>query len=264
MARNEGRVREKYRGGEEEGRATRSRYAGLEFYYTKRHLDGYVGRDASVVELGCGTGYYALHFADRCREYLGVDLVPEHVAALRGKAAKRGLANVRAQLGDATCLRELPDGAFDVVLCLGPLYHLPPDERELVFSECRRICRRGGVAAFAYISRVGVYAGGCVHDQLRERYPNERANAFLLEQSRDDVNPDLFFYTMPEEIEAVARRYGFEKVKNLGTDFFVTMSAVEAMDDEKFELMRPLLDSMADSESCTGMSNHALLVCKRV
>ena len=38
------------------------------------------------------------------------------------------------------------------------------------------------------------------------------------------------------------------------------MSAVEAMDDEKFELMRPLLDSMADSESCTGMSNHALLV----
>ena len=83
------------------------------------------------------------------------------------------------------------------------------------------------------------------------------------EQSRDDVNPDLFFYTMPEESEAVARRYGFEKVKNLGTDFFVTMSAVEAMDDEKFELMRPLLDSMADSESCTGMSNHALLVCKR-
>ena len=65
MARNEGRIREKYRGGEEEGRATRSRYAGLEFYYTKRHLDGYVGRDASVVELGCGTGYYALHFADR-------------------------------------------------------------------------------------------------------------------------------------------------------------------------------------------------------
>ena len=100
MARNEDRIREKYRGGEEEGRATQSRYAGLEFYYTKRHLDGYVGRDASVVELGCGTGYYALHFADRCREYLGVDLVPEHVAALREKAAKRGLANVRAQLGD--------------------------------------------------------------------------------------------------------------------------------------------------------------------
>ena len=40
MARNEGRIREKYRGGEEEGRATQSRYAGLEFYYTKRHLDG--------------------------------------------------------------------------------------------------------------------------------------------------------------------------------------------------------------------------------
>ena len=59
------------------------------------------------------------------------ELIREELPALREKAAKRGLANVRAQLGDATCLRELPDGAFDVVLCLGPLYHLPPDEREI-------------------------------------------------------------------------------------------------------------------------------------
>ena len=32
------------------------------------------------------------------------------------------------------------------------------------------------------------------------------------------------------------------------------------MSDEKFALLRPLLDQMAFHESCTGMSNHAVLV----
>lgn len=79
----------------------------------------------------------------------------------------------------------------------------------------------------------------------------------------DDSNPDLFFFTMPEEMESIARKYGFSKIKNLGTDFFVTMSIVEMMSDERFEIMKPLLDQMASYESCTGMSNHAVLICRR-
>lgn len=75
--------------------------------------------------------------------------------------------------------------------------------------------------------------------------------------------PDLFFFTMPEEIEADAEEYGFSKIKNLGTDFLLTMSIVESMDDEKFHLFRPLLDQMASYESCTGMINHALLICRK-
>ena len=79
--------------------------------------------------------------------------------------------------------------------------------------------------------------------------------------NRDDVNPDLFFFTMPEEMEKSAKRHGFSKMKNLGTDFFITMSIVNAMSNKKFEWMRPLLDQMTEYESCTGMSNHAILVC---
>ena len=41
------------------------------------------------------------------------------------------------------------------------------------------------------------------------------------------------------------------------------MSIAEAMSDERFEIMKPLLDQMASYESCTGMSNHAVLICRR-
>ena len=239
MADNAERIKEKYRDGAEDKRASQSRYGALEFEYTKRHLEEFIHEGADVIELGCGTGYYAMHFSSRCRTYLGVDMVPEHIAILEEKIRVSGRKNVRAQLGDATALTEVAGGSFDVVLCLGPMYHLPDRERELVFAQCRRILRPGGIAAFAYVNKVGVYAGGCIHDKLRASYP------------------------MPEEMEEAAARHGFVKLKNLGTDFFITMSIVEAMSEERFALLRPLLNEMASHGSCTGMSNHALLVCRK-
>lgn len=143
-------------------------------------------------------------------------------------------------------------------------YHLPPEERQQVFAESKRILRDGGIAAFAYINRVGVYTGGCIHDQFREQYPSQKANKYILELNKDDLNPDLFFYTMPEEIEAEVGRHGFEKIKNLGTNFFITMSIIETMSDEKFQLLKPLLNQMTTHESCTVMSNHALLICRKL
>ena len=61
-------------------RASQSRYGALEFEYTKRHLEEFIHEGADVIELGCGTGYYAMHFSSRCRTYLGVDMVPEPVS----------------------------------------------------------------------------------------------------------------------------------------------------------------------------------------
>lgn len=218
MASNEKWVLENYGAGKEDGRDTGSRYANIEFHYTKKHLDAYITPQTTVLELGCGTGYYGMHYAPRCKAYVGVDLTPENIAIFQEKIEKQGLKNVTAKTGDATSLPEIPSGSFNVVLCLGPMYHLPPEEREQVFAECSRICKAGGIAAFAYINQVGVYAGACV--LFGEAYPSALANQNVLEQGKDDLRPDLFFYTMPEAMEEAAGRYGLQKLKNCGTDFF--------------------------------------------
>lgn len=263
MASNEKMIRFNYEDGKEEYRASESRYNQLEFYYTEKHISEYITPSSSVIELGCGTGYYAMRFSEKCKNYVGIDLTPENIEILNRKAAAYGFKNVTGKVGDAVNLESIPDHCFDVVLCFGPLYHLPPNERELVFAECSRICKGGGIAAFAYINRVGVYAGACVHDKLRENYPNEKANELVLKSGRDDLRPDLFFFTMPEEIEAAAQIHGFSKIKNLGTDFLILASVIEAMGKEKFEIMKPLLDEMTSYDSCTGMSNHAVLICRK-
>jgi len=265
MASNYEKIFARYgEGSPEDERAVSSRTSALEFHYTKKHMDEYITPDKRVLEIGCATGYYGLYYADKCKEYVGIDLFPPHIELFERKIAEQKLTNVSCHVGDALNLETIRGGEFDVVLCFGPMYHLPPDEREIVFSECSRVCKAGGVIAFAYVNKVGVYAGACAHEKWREVYPNAKSTDYIFEKGTDDERPGLFWFTMPEEIESAAAKHGLVKIKNLGTDFMFTMKIVDEMSDERFELMKPVYDQMTSYESCTGMSNHALLVCRKI
>lgn len=73
-----------------------------------------------------------------------------------------------AQIGDA---RELPwaDETIDVVLLLGPLYHLTKiEDRLAALSEAGRVLRPGGLLATAAISRfASTYDGHRAHTDVR-------------------------------------------------------------------------------------------------
>ena len=264
MASNENKLIQKYGDGlKENTRFQKSRSTSLEFYYTKKHLSKYITMNSRVLEVGCATGYYGIYYADKCKEYVGIDIVPNHIKVFTDKIKNLGLNNISCLLGDATDLRQIDRDSFDVVLCLGPMYHLPFEERDKVFKECGRVCKENGIVAFAYLNQVGEYAGTCVHDEWRNIYPNAHANEMIFENYTDDIHPDIYYYTMPEEIEKAALEHGLEKVANLGLDFSFMASVINDISEEKFELFKPLYEKMTSYESCTGMSSHALLICRK-
>lgn len=120
MSSNEEKILLQYGLGEEERRASLTRSSSLEFYYTKKHLEGLIGKDGSILELGCATGHYGFYFADKCREYLGIDIVPSHIRLFQQKIDASGLKNISCRIGDATQLKRIEANHFDAVLCLGP------------------------------------------------------------------------------------------------------------------------------------------------
>lgn len=261
MLSNQGKIMNHYRNYKEDDRATSSRSNSLEFHYTKKLLNEYISLGSSVIELGCGTGHYGMYFADKCAQYTGVDLSPDNIAVFKEKISKDGKENVRALVGNATALPEFSDESFDVVLCLGPMYHLSREERMHVFGECYRIAKKGAILAFAYINSIGAYAGWCVNDEWRSMYPNAQANKYFLEYKMAYDNPGVFFLTSPEEMECDAKENNLEIVKNCGLDFFFAQSAVNMMSEEQFSLYMDLSDKMVSSPSCTGLSDHALMIC---
>jgi len=252
-----------YNSGGEDNRANESRAAGLEFHYTKKLLNQYINLESHIIEIGCATGYYGMFFADKCTHYTGVDLVQENIDVFNQKIAKAGIKNIIAQTGNAPELCQISDSKFDVVLCLGPMYHLPRDERMKVFDECCRIAKKGAVLAFAYINGLGVYAGACISDKWRNIYPNAKTNKYVFELNTDDERPGVFYFTSPEEIESDAKQKNLEILKNCGLDFFFANDAINQMSEEQFGYYMEIADRMNESPSCTGLSNHALLVCRK-
>ncbi len=89
-----------------------------------------------VLEVGCGTGAFAARLADELPgvALLAVDQSPRFVELTR----ERG---VPAQVQDVQHLLA-PDAAYDVVLALWMLYHVPDLDRGL--GELRRVLRPGG------------------------------------------------------------------------------------------------------------------------
>lgn len=256
------KVLQKYADGGEARRAELAGPYGLEFHYTKKLLAPYLTPEKTVVELGCGGGYYGLHFGPRCKSYLGIDLSPVNIDIFQAAISEAGLTNVSAQVGDATALTELPDNAFDVVLCLGPMYHLNRADRNICMEECKRICKPGGIIALAFLNKTGAMAK-FGHSMGWDKVLTPEIGHFVLELGTDDVNPDIFYFTMPEELTEDAKLAGLEAITMAGLDFLFFEDTIEQMPEAQRTVLFHTLDMMHASPSCTGLANHAMLLCKK-
>jgi SAM-dependent methyltransferase len=101
-----------------------------------------VTKGLQVLDLGCGDGTTAIPEARLGAVVLGVDIASNLVEAGNRRAQELGLANCRFQEGDASNLRELKDGAFDLVVSIfGAMFAPRPLD---VAREMVRVTRPGG------------------------------------------------------------------------------------------------------------------------
>ena len=87
--------------------------------------------DDVVADIGAGTGYFTFPIARRVPdgEVLAVDIQPEMLALLEGRAAEAGVENVRPVLGTVTD-PNLPAGGVDLILIVDA-YHEFSHPREM-------------------------------------------------------------------------------------------------------------------------------------
>jgi ubiquinone/menaquinone biosynthesis C-methylase UbiE len=102
-----------------------------------------------VLDVGCGTGYFARLLAQAVGNdglVVGVDASPEMIRYASDRA--RRARNCQFQLGTAESL-SFPAEHFDVVVSSLFMHHLPDDLQLAAVSEMRRVLRPGGTLLIA-------------------------------------------------------------------------------------------------------------------
>jgi len=60
-----------------------------------------------------------------------------------------------------------------------------------------------------------------------------------------------------------AESHGLKAIKNLGVNFFFNRDLINNMDEEKFECWLDFSEYLCNDESCTGLSSHSIIICKK-
>jgi len=252
-------LRAYYGSGIELGRLERG-YWRLEFARTKELLLRYLPpAPARVLDVGGGPGVYAEWLAEAGYDVKLVDVVPLHVERSRQRAAGR----FTAEEGDARSLAELDD-SYDVVLLLGPLYHLVErDDRLRALAESRRVLRARGLLAAAAISRFGPLLDAFARDTLDEDMWAFVERALIEGRHVPGRDPDLFttaYFHLADELETEVQEAGFGVDGVFGIEGPGWLRLATLDDKDGFETAVRVARAVEQKRAVIGASAHLLAI----
>jgi SAM-dependent methyltransferase len=133
----------------------------------RRELERHAGRELTVLDVGGGTGGFAVPLAEAGHTVTVVDASPDALAALTRRAADAGVAaRVRAVQGDGDALAALIEpGSVDLILCHAVL-EVVDDPAEVVTAIAAAL-RPGGAVSVLVAGRAAAILGRAVNGHLR-------------------------------------------------------------------------------------------------
>jgi len=225
---------------------------------------------ARILDVGGGAGFYAVRLTAQGHEVHLIDPVPRHVEEA-SRPAGEFPTPASACLGDARSV-DHPDGSFDAVLLLGPLYHLTErTDRLTALAEAHRVMKDGGLLAAAGITRFTSAIDGLDRGLLDDPAFVEIMERDLAEgQHRNPTgNPSYFttaFFHHPYELKTEVAEAGFEDVSVYaieGISWAAPDLADRLADPAKREIVLDIVRRTESEPSLLGASPHLLAIGRR-
>lgn len=133
---------------DEEGRLL-SKHGSVEYLTTMRYIGTYLKPGMRILEIGAATGRYSHALARMGYRVDAVELVQHNIDLF--KANTKPGEDITITQGNAKDLHFLRDNSYDLVLLLGPMYHLfTVEEQKQALSEALRVTKPGGILMAAY------------------------------------------------------------------------------------------------------------------
>lgn len=218
--------------------------------YIHKYLDstaertGKTKQEIKILDLGAGTGRYAIPLAEEGYDVTAVELVKHNLGRLKQKSSL-----VKAYQGNAIKLSRFEDASFDLVLLFGPMYHLHSEEEQLAaLSEAKRVTKQDGILLVAYIMNefcVITYA-------FKEKHITEALENGMLDDFYHCTPKANSLYSMVrlEDMDSLNKKAGLKRLQVIAADGAANY-------------MRPFLNALSQEEFVHFLEYH-FATCERM
>lgn len=248
-------VIEYYNNYDEKGRLQRDNAHKIEYLTTIHFFNKLFMSNSKILDVCAGTGVYSFYLAEKGHSVTACDLVAHNVDIIRESENACKLDGI--QICNALDLSCFKAESFDIVLCMGALYHLrSEEEKNMAVRECSRVLKSGGLLVLSYINK---FAPIIMH--IDDGLTNMDEAAAIYDNKSDSV----FTFTTPDEIERIAAKCSVKAVHNIGADgmTYALGKKLNAASDENLNKWLKLHISMCEEPSILGASLHGLYIGKK-
>lgn len=241
----------------------------IEFEITKKYLDKYITKpESKIFDIGGGPGRYSIYLAEKGHKATLLDLSGKNIQVAKEKSSEAGVMLEDYIKGDALELSEYEKESFDVVLLMGPLYHLTKEvDRKKALEGALKLLKKDGILVAAFISQYAPIQD-CFTYLDFEGYEGEINE--LLHYLKNGVNKDgsgftTAYFTSVEEARSLMKEYGLKELAFAGVENLLGCKEQEILkrSEEEQKKWLELGMALAEDEKLYGMSQHFLYVGKK-
>lgn len=251
---------EYYKNYDEDGRLKRKSHL-PEYLTTMRYIEKYLTPDSKILEIGAGTGRYSIALADKGYDVTAVELVPHNIETMKKKVKPDH--NIKIYEGNACDLSFIDSDTYDIVLLLGPMYHLFTDsDKHKAISEAIRVANKGGVIYSAYCNN-----NTCMYKMFyKKRILSYLDSGLIDENYHGKSSPNMIFelYKKPD-IDELMKSYDVTRLHFVGVDMlsYLYNNKLDGLNKREFDEYMKFLSAICEREDLVGFSIHMLDIFRK-
>ncbi|MBD9085801.1 class I SAM-dependent methyltransferase [bacterium] len=244
-----------------EDKRLNSRHGQVEFITTMHYIHEFLKdkKEAKILEVGAGCGRYSIALANESYDVTALELVKHNLRVIEKKSDK-----VHAILGNAIDLSRFNEETFDMVLMLGPMYHLiSKNEKLKALDEAKRVLKKDGIIMVAYcMNEYSVLTYGFKEQHIKECLKNNMLSPDYHCLSRSH---DLYSVVRLEDINELNHLVSLERIKLITPDGPANYmrKILNQMDDETFNEFLSYHFSTCERQDLIGAAAHTLDILKK-
>lgn len=232
-----------------------------EFLTTMKYIEKYLTPNAKILEIGAGTGRYSIALADKGYDVTAVELVPHNIGIMKKKVKPNH--NINIYKGNACNLSFIKENTYDIVLLLGPMYHLfNNSDKHKAISEAIRVAKKGGI----------IYSAYCNNDTFMYKMFSKHRILDYIKKGLVDNNfhaksspNEIFELYRKSDIDNLMKNYNVTRLHFVGVNMlsYVFDNKFDRLNKKEFEMYMKFIDTICEREDLVGFSIHMLDIFKK-